>query len=196
MRRLLRTILALGILTVPAISGATASAATKPDSCPLDKPMVVDGYDTSRDIADLGADGHVWALDAYTETVQIWRVGTNAFCVKKHAVGSFSTFAGLSPEGTGTIGAGVTGSFEATVYIRIYGTFTPTVPTTGFIGDFDGQCQQDGTCLGTEPRVTSLYFSRVRAFDPGSFLAIYDAGACGTWTQTPSGDTGDIVCPS
>jgi hypothetical protein len=193
-RKLLGSFLALGIVLAPLWFVPHALAATKPDSCPTNKPMVVNAYDTARNIADLGADGHVWALDAYTETVQIWQIGTNTYCVKRHDIGSFASFAGLSPEGTGTISAGVTGSFQGTVYIRIYGTFAPTVPTTGFVGDFDGQCQQDGTCLGIEPRVTSLYFSQVHFFDPGSFLAIFDGGSCGTWTQNPSGDTGDIVC--
>jgi hypothetical protein len=186
-RTLLGSFLALGIVLAPLWSMPHASAATKPDSCPTGKPMVVNAYDTVRNIADLGADGHVWALDTYTETVQIWRIGTNAYCVKRHDVGSFTSFAGLSPEGTGMISAGVTGSFEGTIYLRIYGTFAPTVPTTGFIGDFDGQCQQDGTCPGTVPRVVSLYFSRAFFRDPGSFLGVFDGGSCGTWTQTPNG---------
>jgi hypothetical protein len=127
-------------------------------------------------------------------TIEIWQIGTNAYCVKKHAVGSFTTFAGVSPEGIGTVPAGVTGSLDGTTFFRIYGTFSPTVPTTGFVGDFDAQCQQDGTCSGREPRVTELYFSHVNSFDPGWFLATYTTTDCGTWTQTVTGDTGDITC--
>jgi hypothetical protein len=182
-------VIAAGIARAPA-----ASAGANPDACPTNKPMVVDVMDTALNIADLGADLHVWALDSYNESIQIWRTGTNAYCVKKHAEGSFNTFADVSPEGTGTVRADVTGTFEATVYLKIHGTFAPTVPTTGNIGTFDAQCTQDGDCPGGEPRVTSLYFSRVTAFNPGWFLASYDAGTCGTWTQTVSGDIGDITC--
>ena len=125
-----------------------ASAAVKPDSCPTDKPLIVDSYFTAENSADTGPDGHVWALDAGTRFIRIWRLGGDAYCAKFHDVGTFTTFAGLSPEGTGTVRAGVTGTFDGTLYARIYGTFAPTVPTTGFIGNFDAQCQQDGTCAG------------------------------------------------
>ena len=181
-------------LVAPASVATGASAATKPDGCPTDKPMVVDASATFRNLADFGADGHVWALDQGTSYIQLWRVGTNAYCLKRHDVGQFTSFAGVSPEGTGTIPAGVTGSFDGTVYLRIYGKFAPTVPTTGYIGDFDAQCQQDGTCLGTFARPSRLYFSQVNFVDPGAFVFTADGGACGTWIQTTSGNTGDIVC--
>src|SRR5438067_1107596 len=125
-----------------------ASAAVKPDSCPTDKPLVVDSYFTAENSADYGADGHVWALDAGTRYIRIWKLGGDAYCLQIHDVGTFTTFAGLSPEGTGTVRGGVTGSFDGTAYFRAYGKFAPTVPTTGFLGNFDAQCQQDGTCAG------------------------------------------------
>jgi len=170
-----------------------ASAAVKPDSCPTDKPLVVDSYFTAENSADYGADGHVWALDAGTRFIKIWRLGGNAYCLYYHDVGTFTTFAGLSPEGTGTVPAGVTGTFDGTLYLRIYGTFAPTVPTTGFIGNFDAQCGQDGTCAGSIPN-SRVYFPSRRYLDIGAFTAAYDGGACGNWYQANSGDTGDIVC--
>jgi hypothetical protein len=174
-------------------SPAGASAAVKPDSCPTDKPLVVNSYFTAENSADYGADGHVWALDAGTRFIQIWHLGGDAYCLYYHDVGTFTTFAGPSPEGTGIVPAGVTGTFDGTLYVRIYGTFAPTVPTTGFIGNFDAQCQQDGTCAGSIPS-SRVYFSTLRFVDVGAFTAAYDGGACGNWYQTNSGDTGDIVC--
>ena len=194
MNGLLRIATALGVIAATALSASSASAGANPDGCPTDKPMVVNVTDRPINIADLAADGHVWALDAYNESIQIWRTGRNAYCVKKQAVGSFTTFAGVSPEGTGTVPSGVTGSFEATQYLKIHGTFSPTVPTTGFIGTFDAQCDQNGDCPGGEPRVTTLYFSKVTAFNPGWFLASYETSNCGIWTQTVTSDTGDIIC--
>jgi len=174
--------------------GASA-AVVKPSSCPTDKPLVVDAYFTAENSGDSGADGHVWALDAGTRFIRIWRLGGDAYCVQIHDVGSFTTFAGLSPEGTGTVRAGVTGSLDITSYLRVYGTFAPTVPTIGFLGNFDAQCQQDGTCAADILHLGPSYFpSGLKNLDPGWFLATYDGGACGTWVQAPSGDTGDIVC--
>jgi hypothetical protein len=185
---------ALGVSLLATLSLADASATVKPDSCPTDNPMVVNSYARYENLADNGADGHVWALDAATRSFQIWRVGTNAYCMKLRDVGTFTTFAGVSPEGIATVSGGVTGSFDGTKYVRIYGTFAPKVATTGFIGDFDAQCQQDGTCLGPRPGAVVLYFSSVYFVDFGWFLATYDGGACGTWVQSSSGDSGDIVC--
>jgi hypothetical protein len=172
-----------------------ASAAVKPDSCPTDKPLVVDSYFTAESSADYGGDSHVWALDAGTRFIRIWRLGGDAYCLQIKDVGTFTTFAGLSPEGTGTVRAGVTGTFDGTSYLRVYGTFAPTVSATGFLGNFDAHCQQDGTCERPILSIRSSYFpSGFKNVDAGAFAVTYDAGACGTWFQTNSGDTGDIVC--
>jgi hypothetical protein len=192
MRRFLVAMSAVIVILSP-VRATDASATAQPDGCPTDKPKVVDAYDTFENVADLGADGHVWALDEGTQHIQMWRTGTNSYCVMRHDVGTFTSFAGVSPEGTGTISADVTGTFDGTVYLRIHGRFAPTLPTSGFIGHFDAQCQQDGSCLGTEPRVSALYFSRVNAFDFGWFTFKADGGSHGTWVQTPSGNTGDIT---
>ena len=189
-----------GLSTVVAAVLATlwlvdaSAAVVKPDSCPTDKPLVVNAYANIKNGLDYGADGHVWALDAWTVSIQIWRLGGDAYCVKAHSVGTSTTFAGLSPEGTGTVRAGVTASFDGTFYERIYGTFAPTVPTTGLFGNYDAQCQQDGTCAAPLPGIDQVYFSSVRHVDYGAFTFTADAGACGTWFQSSSGDTGDIVC--
>jgi len=85
------------------LSLVDASASTvKPDSCPTDKPLVVDSYFTAENSADTGPDGHVWALDAGARFIRIWRLGGDAYCLQIHDVGTFTTFAGLSPEGRAT----------------------------------------------------------------------------------------------
>ena len=188
----LSAVVAAALATVSLVD---AFAAAKPDSCPTNKPLVVDSYFTAENSGDYGADGHVWALDAGTRYIRIWHLGGDAYCVQIHDVGTFTTFAGLSPEGTGTVPAGVTGSFGGTAYFRDYGKFAPTVPTTGFLGNFDAQCQQDGTCAGDILHIGPSYFpSGFQNVDSGAFTVTYDGGACGTWYQTNSGDTGDIVC--
>jgi hypothetical protein len=189
-------VLAVGGASAAASSGDASAATVKPDSCPTDKPLVVNSYFTAENSADTGPDGHVWALDAGARFIRIWWLGGDAYCLQIHDVGTFTTFAGLSPEGTGTVRAGVTGSFDGTTYFRIYGKFAPTVPTTGFLGNFDAQCQQDGTCAGQILSIRRSYFpTGYQNVDLGAFTITYDGGACGTWRQSSSsGDTGDIVC--
>lgn len=182
MNRIL-TITAVLVATSVGLNPQAAMASPSPDSCPTNKPLVVDVTDNVQSTADYGADGHVWAYDQFTETIQIWRVGTNAYCVKRHDVGSFTTIAGVSPEGTGTVPADITGSFEGTLVVNIYGTFEPTGPTTGFLGDFEAQ-----------PSLRPLYFSKVFTYHYTDYHAHYESAACGVWDQTINGDTGDIAC--
>ncbi len=158
MKRLIATLamLVAAFGLTAATRSVDASAAMKPDSCPTDKPLVVNSYATFENAADYGADGHVWALDAMAASIRIWRLGGDAYCVQLHDVGTSTTFAGLSPEGTGTVSGGETGSFDGTLYARLYGRFAPTVATTGFLGNFDRQCQQDGTCAGPGAQQPSL----------------------------------------
>ena len=61
-------------------------------------------------------------------------------------------------------------------------------------GDFDLQCEQDGTCLGPRFIPRGLYFSSIDSVEFRVFSAKYEAGACGVWHQSLSGDSGDIVC--
>jgi hypothetical protein len=184
---------AVAAVVLATVSPAGVSAAAKPDSCPTDKPLVVNSYATYENAADYGADGHIWALDTATHSIQIWQLGGNAYCMKVHDVGTFTTFAGLSPEGTGNVSAGVTGTNDGTFYVYLFGTFAPAIPTTGFVGNFDFQCQQDGNCRGPGV-ITRLYFPSLLSYHYGAFEFTADAGACGTWFQSSSGDTGDIVC--
>ena len=179
---------AVGLATMPQ---ATAAATAAP--CPGGGPLIVNAFATSRNLADFGADGHVWALDQARQSMQIWEIGSDTYCVKRQFAGTFTTFAGASPEGTGTVSGGVTGQWRGEIVAVIYGIFAPKVATSGFIGDFDGQCQQDGTCLGPmfNPR---LYFASIDSFEFLVRSATFAGGACGVWRQSLSGDTGDIAC--
>ena len=187
----LATVVGAVFATLATVPQTAASAAEQ--RCPGGGPLVVNAYGTYRNSADFGADGHVWALDAARESIQIWQVGTNTYCLKRQDLGTFTTFAGVSPEGTGTVRAGVSGRWNGEIVAVIHGTFAPTVTTRGFVGDFDGQCHQDGTCDGPSftPR---LYFSSIDSVEFQRFSATFEAGACGVWRQSIGGDTGDIVC--
>src|SRR6188508_673039 len=107
MRKRLGRVLGVALAAVPQ---AAASAAV--ERCPGGGPLVVNAYATFHDLVDFGADGHVWALTAGRASMQIWQVGTNTYCVKRDYHGTFTTFAGVSPEGTGTVSGGVTGQWN------------------------------------------------------------------------------------
>ena len=185
------TVVGAVFATLASMPQTAASAAV--ERCPGGGPLVVNAYGTYRNSADFGADGHVWALDAARESIQIWQIGTNTYCLKRQDIGTFTTFAGVSPEGTGTVSGGVTGRWYGEIVAVIHGTFAPTIATSGFVGDFDLQCQQDGTCLGPAFNARA-YFSSFDSLEFLKFAGTFEAGACGVWRQSIDGDTGDIVC--
>jgi hypothetical protein len=176
----LATVLLLAIAALATVPPTAASATV--ENCPGGGSMVVNVYATYSNSADYGADGHIWALDAARESIQIWQVGANTYCLKRQDIGTFTSFAGVSPEGTGTVRAGVTGRWTGEIVALIHGTFAPTLATSGFLGDFDGQ-------LTARP-----YFSSIASVDFLAFSATFEAGTCGVWRQSLRGDTGDIVC--
>jgi hypothetical protein len=190
-------------LALATVVGAAVAALTTapqnalsatPKACPGSGPLVVNVHATYRNSADYGADGHVWALDAARESMKIWRIGTNTYCLKRRDVGTFTTFAGVSPEGTGTVRAGVTGRWNGEIVAVLHGTFAPTVATHGFVGDFDRQCHQDGTCLLPDFNARPYFSSFDSAPQFLKFAATFAARGCGVWNQSLDGDTGDIVC--
>lgn len=188
----------IATVVLPAAAlGATVpqtAASAAVEACPGGGPLVVNAYATYRNAADFGADGHVWALDAARESIQIWQIGTNTYCLKRQDIGTFTTFAGVSPEGTGTVSGGVTGRWYGEIVAVIHGTFAPTIATSGFVGDFDVQCQQDGICLGSAFNARPYFSQPIASVQFLKFSATFAGGACGVWRQSVDGDTGDIVC--
>jgi hypothetical protein len=65
--------------------------------------------------------------------------------------------------------------------------------TKGLVGDFDLQCQQDGTCLGPAFNARN-FFSSFESLELLTFSATFAGGRCGVWRQSIDGDTGDVVC--
>ena len=101
--RAMTSVMAAAIAFATLATMPQTAAAAAVEGCPGDGPLVVNSYGTYRNSADFGADGHVWALDTARESIQIWKIGTNTYCFKRQDIGTFTSFAGVSPEGTGTV---------------------------------------------------------------------------------------------
>src|SRR6476646_10525431 len=96
-RRLFRVVvLALLLATVVAPAGA-ARADESPVCAPQVKNQVADITEYLRNWADIGTDGHVWALTDDIVRIRVWQVGTDHFCVRRDIDGAFRSFAGVSP---------------------------------------------------------------------------------------------------
>ena len=191
--RALAVAAATGALLAGALATA-APAAAATSLCGGSRQQVVD---VTRDIVaddDYGADGHIWALDTYTERIRIWQVGSHQFCVHFDDAGTFRSFAGVSPNSTGTVSEGVTGKWHGTIEAYVTADFTPVAPTTGYLGTIDADCDQAGACAADVPFPKSMYFGNsLQHIRYTVFGATFDGGAHGTWVQTLTSSTGDIT---
>ena len=199
--KLLR-VLCAGLATVGVLAGSTMAS---PNATFAPPPLTCSGtllVDVSARIlneANAGVLGNIWALDAINERARVWQTSAPAaagspgiYCVVTTATGSFNTFAGQSPEGTGTVTAGVRGLVASIQRFELTAIFRPVVPLNGFLGTFDFRCNQQGTCPGNV-LLSALFFQQITGFGGAGLASVYFAGHHGTWIQTSSGDLGDIT---
>lgn len=192
MRRILIAVtLCVGLLVTGAPQ-APAIPPSEPGLCPTDSPTLYDVTIGNSNVADEASDGHVWALLDYLQHVQVWRIGQKHYCFRIEYDGTWTSFAGVSPGGTGTISEGVTGTFHAVRFLRLTGEFNPQYPLSGHVADFDWQCGADGTCTGPTPS-PGMYFSPIVNANIlwDDYLAT--SATNGSWHVTKYGSFGDIT---
>ena len=166
-----------------------AGAQTAQLSCP-GTAIVNVSYRFANDQV-LGLDGEVWGLASGWGHFRVYPAGPGTFCAVSTLAGRFTTFAGPSPAGTGTVPAGLTGQVVGTNVLRFTGIFAPKLPTSGYVGSFDAQCDQFD-CL--DP----IQFGRnyIEVDGPPQVLAyrFVHLSVCGTWIETHTSSLGDVAC--
>jgi hypothetical protein len=186
-----RRVLFIVTVLVAALTTAQSPAGgLTPDlSCP-GRPLVNVSYLFANDQL-LGLDGEVWAVGSGYGQFRLYPAGAGAFCAVSTVAGTFTTFAGPSPAGTGTVPAGITGYLVGTNVLRFTGDFAPKLPTRGFVGSFDARCDQ----FECE---TPIQFGRnyVDVNGPPEVLGyrFVHVSRCGVWIETSTGSQGDIAC--
>lgn len=175
--------------TVPLVAPPAAGLSPKPP-CQVGAPLVNVVYRVVNE-QDLASNGDVWALDAAVSHFRLYQTGGESFCATITIAGAFTAFGGPSPAGTSTVPPGHSGRFAGVDTLYLTGTFAPRLPTRGFVGTFDGQCDQFD-CQ------TPVQFGRnyVEVSGPpehGAYRFVY-ASSCGVWIATNEGDRGDIAC--
>lgn len=177
----------------------TSGARALESACGTTTP-IVDVIWTITNTVDTDASGtRAWSVDpTTTQRMRIWQTGPDSFCEVRQVEGTFNSIAGESPAGTGTISAGVTGSFVSIDTQTFTGTFDPgSRPTHGTLSTFDDACQinpDDHTkwqCRGGG----GTYFpaGRSNRVFPASGIFLYDGGSHGRWLEFGARSLGDIV---
>jgi hypothetical protein len=189
-------------------AAVTASTALAVHSPPAANPvqctkgtLVVNVVYTLKNDFDSGVHGNAWANDTIGRHLQIRQVGnavpsaTTQYCAMIDDNGSFMTFAGDSPGGTGTVTAGINGRINGGYVTTLFtGTLNPipAYDTHGNLGTFDLQCTDAYNCPGPHPSFLS-YFNGSPAWDYASWGWTYHTAKNGDWVNADSGNSGDIT---
>ncbi len=155
--------------------------------------------------ADSGFGGY-WALDNYVKHIQVIQTspaaqdtGVATFCATASYQGDFTTYAGTSPSGNSTVGAGVVGTFQGGYIVSNFtGVLkaTPDYKTRGSIGTFNYNCDSTGCGSGNVFDWTAAYFSTndLAVGSNDNFWGwTYHAGNNGSWVNSSGGSTGDVT---
>jgi hypothetical protein len=179
-------LVALGAGTAPAGAGtASAIAACRTG------PKLVDVYYRYYDDQVLNAEGRVVGLASGTARFELYRKGPSTFCAVSSLTGTFTLFGGESPAGTGTVPEGLRGHIVGVNVLEFTGTFNPQLPTRGYVGEFDANCDE----LDCE---TPIRFGRYYVETDGPPAVIdyrfVQYSTCGIWVDAFSYTEGDIAC--
>ena len=156
--------------------------------------LVINVVEKVLNDADSGVAGNTWALDDFLRQIQVVQTDTNTFCATVKFQGSFTTFAGISPGGTGAVGEGVVGTFEGGYSSTVFSATLKSSPDNrvrGSIGTFNYQCNAFGCSNSSD--WTTFYFDNVSGFDLSWWGWTYHAGNNGSWVDASSGISGDIT---
>src|SRR5687768_10525789 len=101
-------------LLAPMTVSSPSKAIAAGQACQQGRPLVDVTYGFLNE-QDLNSDGYVWALDDGQSRFRLFQTGLETFCAVSSSSGTFTTFAGPSPAGTGTIPAGLEGTFRGQI---------------------------------------------------------------------------------
>jgi hypothetical protein len=174
----------------------------RPRQCSLTKSSkeVVDvSYKLVNDY-DSAVGGNAWANDTIHRDLSIWNVSGNTYCAIVNDDGSFVTFAGASPNGTGTVGAGVKGEMDGGYRTVLFtGDFIgkTNYKTHGHLGTFDLACGPSTApgyeCNGPHPSYVSYFSNDVSNVDLAWWGWQYNTCQNGDWVNSIDANIGDIT---
>ena len=187
---------ALSMTAVALASPSPVAGSSSAKACNTSGKALVNVHYTLTNDYDSAVGGGAWANDTIYRQLQIFDLGSGAYCAAITDQGSFVTFAGASPQGTGTVSAGITGKIKGGYTTNAFtGTFDAgTLPTNGNLGTFDLQCTDAYNCPGPHPSFLS-YFDNSGSINWSQpvWAWNYTTAKNGSWLNSYTGNTGDIT---
>ena len=195
MKRIAITAALLAALTFAAGAYATPSpvASSSPQACDASGAPLVNVHFMLVNDYDSAVGGGSWANDTIDRHLEVWQVGDGVYCSTVSDQGSFVTFANSSPNGTGSVSAGIRGKIKGGYATTAFtGTFDPALPVRGNLGTFDLHCTSLNDCPGDHPSFLS-YFASTAGWGFADWGWSYHTAKNGTWINQASGNSGDIT---
>jgi len=187
-------LLAGGLITLALPLQAFAFGGDQTNAMQCGGKVIVNVTYTLFNDTDSAVGGGTWANDTINRHLQISQVSDGMFCAMVSDNGSFVTFAGPSPQVTGTVADGVKGVIsggERTTTFAGSLVSDPTYKVKGQLGTFDLMCDRNQNCLGAHPTISNY----VTGWDGD--LAWwgweYKTPQNGVWVNAITGNTGDIL---
>lgn len=143
--------------------------------------------------------GGFWAYDTFTSTFTVCpdSEGEGDWIVTRNDSGTFESWSGTSPNGTGLIGDGVEGTINGTWTIYVNGEIDPSAAAN--LGSVDYQCDHNGQCVFPEPTLALIFQDGFTADYGDDWTWTYVACNGETWVNSAAGNSGDITlkanCP-
>jgi len=81
-----------------------------------------------------------WGYLDWAGHSQVWRIDSSTYCWRILQTGTFTTVSATSPNHTGTVSDGLTGTYTGDIERIIHGAYTPGGWTSGDAGAFDDRC--------------------------------------------------------
>ena len=197
-RLLLLAVLAAAVL-VPMQASANYSpgldlSQLRPSTCnPIATPLVDVTFKTYNNY-DSGVHGNAWANDTILRHLQVYAT-YGGLCAITTDAGTFKTFAGDSPNGTGTVSANRVGSIVGGWRSGVFPGYvlaTPAYPIKGYLGSFNLQCVDANTCPGAHPTIDS-FVANYDGSQPWWGWQYNTVRPNQQWINAVSGNSGDIT---
>lgn len=184
-------VIALAILLIVTLAFVVSPAA----ATAIPTPITVT-YDFIT--IDSNTSGTYWAYDTFHSVVQIYDLGDGVYRLVWTDTGTFVSWAGVSPSGTGLVGDNVTGTVIGGQTILVHGALKSELPS--YLGFYDYGCDHDANCPGYVSWRT-LMFNSVDSYVYEQWGWTYTTCFNGTWVNADTGNIGDITgdpvaCPA
>ncbi len=180
----------------PRDTGPSWDETVQVGECRLDSDPILDIEQDVKNDKDTGPGG-AWAHLNYTRHVRVWQLGPGKYCAVVEHEGRFTAIKGASsPGGNGALTGEETGQMRGGYRAIITGSMNQEA-SPGDGGSFQTVNYGCGIqSSGCQDRTdwTEVYFGPDHKVEYDWWAWIYDGGSCGTWTNSGSGNNGDVLC--